>query len=39
MTNVADIGADGVYLRSFLAPLAPWLERDDVKLILFIRPC
>ncbi|WP_022678812.1 P-type DNA transfer ATPase VirB11 [Sandarakinorhabdus limnophila] len=38
MTNVADIGADGVYLRSFLAPLAPWLERDDVTEILINRP-
>lgn len=38
MTNVADINAQGVYLRSFLAPLAPWLERADVTEILINRP-
>jgi type IV secretion system protein VirB11 len=28
----------GVYLRTYLAPLAPWLERDDVTDILVNRP-
>lgn len=29
---------EGVYLRSYLAPLAPWLARDDVTDILINRP-
>jgi type IV secretion system protein VirB11 len=30
--------AEGVYLASYLAPFAPWLERDDVSEILVNRP-
>ena len=29
---------DGVYLRSWLRPFAPWLERDDVTEIMVNRP-
>jgi type IV secretion system protein VirB11 len=29
---------DAVYLEAYLAPLAPWLERDDVTDILINRP-
>ncbi|MBC7519483.1 MAG: Flp pilus assembly complex ATPase component TadA, partial [Sandarakinorhabdus sp.] len=38
MTRVAEIGGDGVYLRSFLQPLEPWLGRADVTEILINRP-
>lgn len=31
-------GAGGVYLHSYLAPLAPWLKRPDVTDILINRP-
>lgn len=31
-------GAGGVYLRTYLAPLAPWLERSDVTDILVNQP-
>lgn len=30
--------AEGVYLRAFLAPLAPWLDREDVTDVLINRP-
>lgn len=30
--------SEGVYLRTFLAPLAPWLDRADVTDILINRP-
>ena len=29
---------DGVYLRTWLKPFMPWLERDDVSEILVNRP-
>ena len=39
MTRLAEAGAhDGIYLQSYLAPLAPWLTRDDVTEILVNRP-
>jgi type IV secretion system protein VirB11 len=38
MTRVAEIANDGVYLRAFLAPLEPWLVRNDVTEILVNRP-
>ena len=39
MTRLAEAGGrDGVYLQSYLAPLVPWLERDDVTEILVNRP-
>ena len=38
MSSVAEIGSDGVYLRSFLLPLEPWLARRDVTEILINRP-
>jgi len=39
MTRAAEMGAhDGVYLQSFLGPLAAWLARDDVTEILVNRP-
>jgi type IV secretion system protein VirB11 len=38
MTRAAEIGGDGVYLRSFLQPLEPWLGRADVTEILINRP-
>jgi type IV secretion system protein VirB11 len=38
MSIVAEIGSDGVYLRSFLLPLEPWLARRDVTEILINRP-
>ncbi len=30
--------SDGVYLKTYLAPLAPWLEREDVTDIFVNRP-
>lgn len=39
MSSVAEVAGDGVYLRSFLAPLEPWLSRNDVTEILINRPC
>lgn len=38
MSTVAEFAGDGVYLRSFLAPLEPWLARPDVTEILINRP-
>jgi type IV secretion system protein VirB11 len=38
MTKVAELSSDGVYLRTFLAPLEPWLARPDVTEILVNRP-
>ena len=38
MSQVAELGGDGVYLRSFLKPLEPWLERSDITEILVNRP-
>ena len=39
MSRLAEVGAnDGVYLQSYLAPLAPWLGRADVTEILVNRP-
>ena len=38
MTANADAGDRGIYLRSFLAPLDPWLGRNDVTEILINRP-
>ena len=39
MTRLAEVGGqDGVYLQSYLAPLAPWLERPDITEILVNRP-
>ncbi len=39
MSRLAEAsGRDGVYLQSYLQPLAPWLERDDVTEILVNRP-
>jgi type IV secretion system protein VirB11 len=38
MSSLAEIGSDGVYLRSFLQPLEPWLARPDVTEILINRP-
>ena len=39
MSRLAEAGAnDGVYLQSYLAPLAPWLGRSDVTEILINRP-
>ncbi len=32
------VEAEGVYLRSFLQPLSPWLERADVTEIMINRP-
>ena len=32
------LASEGVYLRAFLAPLAPWLEREDITDILINRP-
>ncbi len=32
------MSAGGVYLESYLAPLAPWLEREDVADVLVNRP-
>jgi type IV secretion system protein VirB11 len=37
MTALAS-APDGVYLQSYLAPLAPWLDRPDVTEILINRP-
>ena len=36
--SVAELAGDGVYLRSFLKPLDPWLARADVTEILINRP-
>jgi type IV secretion system protein VirB11 len=38
MTGLAEAGSGGVYLRSFLAPLEPWLARNDVTEILVNSP-
>ena len=38
MTALAEAANDGVYLRSFLQPLEPWLARADVTEILVNRP-
>lgn len=39
MTRLAEASAaDGVYLQTYLQPLAPWLERGDVTEILVNRP-
>jgi type IV secretion system protein VirB11 len=34
----AAIAIEGVYLRSYLRPFAPWLERSDISEILVNRP-
>ncbi len=36
--SAVEAGGDGVYLRSFLKPLEPWLTRPDVTEILVNRP-
>lgn len=36
--SVAELAGDGVYLRSFLLPLEPWLTQPDVTEILINRP-
>lgn len=36
--NAAELGEGGVYLRTFLAPLSPWLERADVTDVLVNQP-
>ncbi len=38
MSQVVELGGDGVYLRSFLKPLEPWLARRDITEILVNRP-
>ena len=38
MSQVVELGGDGVYLRSFLKPLEPWLARNDVTEILVNQP-
>ena len=38
MSQVVELGGEGVYLRSFLIPLEPWLARQDVTEILVNRP-
>ena len=38
MNKVVEIEHDGVYLRTFLQPLEPWLSRADVTEILINRP-
>jgi type IV secretion system protein VirB11 len=39
VSRLAEVGGqDGVYLQSFLAPLAPWLERPDITEIMVNRP-
>lgn len=35
---VEPVPIDGVYLRTYLRPFAPWLERDDVTEILVNQP-
>lgn len=35
---MAPLAGEGAYLRTFLAPLASWLDRDDVTDILINRP-
>jgi type IV secretion system protein VirB11 len=36
--NLAAVGGGGVYLDAYLAPLAPWLAREDVSEIMVNRP-
>ncbi len=36
--SVVEIDGDGIYLRSFLKPLEPWLARADTTEILINRP-
>lgn len=38
MSALAACANNGVYLQSYLAPLAPWLDRSDVTEILVNRP-
>ncbi|MGH6952430.1 MAG: ATPase, T2SS/T4P/T4SS family, partial [Vitreimonas sp.] len=38
MHNTDPIPLDGAYLRAYLQPFAPWLERDDINEILVNRP-
>ncbi len=38
MSQVVELGGDGVYLRTFLKPLDPWLGRSDVTEILINQP-
>lgn len=38
MSQVVELGGDGVYLRSFLKPLDPWLARSDVTEIIVNQP-
>jgi type IV secretion system protein VirB11 len=39
MTSLVEVvAAEGIYLQSYLEPLAPWLERPDVSEILINRP-
>ena len=38
MSQVIELGGDGVYLRSFLKPLEPWLARADITEILVNQP-
>lgn len=38
MNQIVELGGDGVYLRSFLKPLEPWLARNDVTEILVNQP-
>lgn len=38
MSQVVELGGDGVYLRSFLKPLEPWLARADITEILVNQP-
>lgn len=38
MTGVAQIEPDGIYLRTFLKPIEPWLSRPDVTEILVNQP-
>ncbi len=38
MSEVVELAGDGVYLRSFLRPLEPWLTSPDVTEILINRP-
>jgi type IV secretion system protein VirB11 len=35
--TIASVASEGVYLRAFLAPLSPWLDRIDVNDILINR--
>jgi len=36
--DVIDLTREGVYLRSFLQPLEPWLARDEITEIMINRP-